>query len=327
MTSTRKTYPLDALVSPRFAQLGTFARLPYQRELQDIDVAFIGIPFDGGTTFRTGARMGPQAVRESSRLLRPYHLFLDVSPFDVFNVVDYGDVDVVPGSFQDTAEAISRTLRPLLARRIVPLVCGGDHSITLPVLRELARVHGPLNLIHFDSHFDFWDTYWGQKYTHGTWLRRCLEEGLLHRVAQAGIRGSQFSPDDLAYAAEHNIVVKTIKDFHDHGVFAALGSILETLPANEPLYVSWDIDVVDPAYAMATGTPEVGGLTSWQALECLRALVGKRLVGLDIVEVAPPYDAPGAPTSLLAANLFYEGISVLAKNYEQGMCVYLNLQE
>lgn len=322
MSQRRDIRPLDALVSPRFTQISTYARLPYDRDLSDIDVIFLGMPFDDGTTFRSGARMGPSAVRENSRLLRPYNMFLDISPFDVFNVVDYGDVDIIPGSFDATAQAISDTLGPVLEHHTVPLICGGDHSITLPVLRELARVHGPVNLIHFDSHFDFWDAYWGQKYTHGTWLRRALEEQLLGHVAQAGIRGPQFSPDDLRFPADHGIFLQTIKDFHQKGVAACMQSILDTIPADEPLYVSWDIDVVDPAFAMATGTPEVGGLTSWDAMECIRSLSGHRLVGMDIVEVAPPYDAPGATTSLLAANLFYEALSVLAKNHERGIIAY-----
>lgn len=322
MDTRRKIYPLDALISPRFTQISTFARLPHDRHLEDIDVVFVGMPFDDGTTFRTGARMGPAAVRENSRLLRPYNMFVDVSPFDVFNVVDYGDVDIIPGSFMDTADAISKTLGEILDQRCIPLICGGDHSITLPVLRELHRIHGPINLIHFDSHFDFWDSYWGQKYTHGTWLARCLEEQLLGKVAQAGIRGPQFSRDDLQFPADHNITLQTIKDFHVKGVARAMQTILDAVPADQPLYVSWDIDVVDPAYAMATGTPEVGGLTSWEAMECLRSLVGRRLVGIDIVEVSPPYDAPGATTSLLAANLFYEGLSVIAKNHLNGVGVY-----
>lgn len=322
MTERRDVRPLDALVSPRFTQISTYARLPHERELQDIDVVFIGMPFDDGTTFRSGARMGPSAVRENSRLLRPYNMFLDVSPFEVFNVVDYGDVDIIPGSFVETAKAISSTLGPILDRGCAPLICGGDHSITLPVLRELKRVHGPVNLIHFDSHFDFWDQYWGQKYTHGTWLRRSLEEGLLNRVAQAGIRGPQFAREDLQFPRDHGIMLQTIEDFHVKGVKAAMQTILETIPADGPLYISWDIDVVDPAYAMATGTPEVGGITSWQALECLRSVVGHRLVGLDIVEVAPPYDAAGATTSLLAANLFYEALSVMALNQINGIRVF-----
>lgn len=319
MTKRRNIQPLDALQSPRFTQIGTYARLPHDRDLTDIDVVFLGMPFDDGTTFRSGARMGPSAVRENSRLLRPYNMFLDVSPFDVFNVVDYGDVDIIPGSFADTANAISATLAPILDHGCLPLICGGDHSITLPVLRELKRIRGPINLIHFDSHFDFWDQYWGQKYTHGTWLRRSLEEGLLGHVAQAGIRGPQFTHEDLQFPQNHGITLQTIQDFHEKGVKAAMEAILETIPRDGPLYVSWDIDVVDPAYAMATGTPEVGGLTSWQALECLRALAGYRLIGLDIVEVAPPYDAPGATTSLLAANLFYEALSVMAVNRKNGV--------
>lgn len=322
MPIRRDVRPLDPMESPRFTQISTFARLPHDRDLSDIEVVFLGIPFDDGTTFRTGARMGPAAVRENSRLLRPYNMFVESSPFDEFNVVDYGDVNVIPGSFMHTADAISETLGGVLDRRVIPIICGGDHSITLPVLRELSRVHGRINLIHFDSHFDFWDSYWGQKYTHGTWLRRSLEENLLGKVAQAGIRGPQFTPDDIQYSVDQNIILQTIKDFHVKGVECAMQAILCAIPPHEPLYVSWDIDVVDPAYAMATGTPEVGGLTSWQALECIRALVGHRLVGMDIVEVSPPYDGPGAITSLLAANLFFEGLSVLAKNHANGVLAY-----
>ncbi len=322
MSIRRDIRPLDPMESPRFTQISTFGRLPHDQDLSDIEVAFLGIPFDDGTTFRTGARMGPAAVRENSRLLRPYNMFVESSPFDQFNVVDYGDVNVIPGSFMHTAEAISETLGAVVDQGVIPLICGGDHSITLPVLRELSRVHGGINLIHFDSHFDFWDSYWGQKYTHGTWLRRSLEENLLGTVAQAGIRGPQFTPDDLQYSAHQNITLQTIKDFHVKGVEGAMDTILQAIPPDGPLYVSWDIDVVDPAYAMATGTPEVGGLTSWQALECIRALVGRRLVGMDIVEVSPPYDGPGAITSLLAANLFFEGLSVMAKNAAQGLAPF-----
>lgn len=319
MPSRRDIRPLDALVSPRFTQISTYARLPYERDLTDIDVAFVGMPFDDATTFRSGARMGPAAVRENSRLLRPYNMFVDVEPYNTFNVVDYGDVDIVPGSFERTAEAIAESLGHMLDRGTIPLICGGDHSITLPILREMHRIHGPVNLIHFDSHFDFWDAYWGQKYTHGTWLRRALEEHLVGHVAQAGIRGPQFSPDDLAFPRGHGITLQTIKEFHTRGVQAVMTTILDAMPPEEPLYVSWDIDVVDPAYAMATGTPEVGGLTSWDAMECIRQLQGRRLVGIDIVEVAPPYDAPGATTSLLAANLFYEALCVMAKNKQNGI--------
>lgn len=322
MSLRRNIQPLDALVSPRFTQISTFSRLPHDRHLEDIDVVFIGMPFDDGTTFRSGARMGPSAVRDNSRLLRPYNMFLDVAPFEIFNVIDYGDVDIVPGSFQDTARAVYQTLEVILSHHCVPLICGGDHSITLPVLRALHSIHGPINLIHFDSHFDFWDVYWGQKYTHGTWLLRALEEHLLGTVAQAGIRGPQFSRNDLQFPEIHKIILHTIKDFHVNGIPSVMKAILDAIPPHQPLYISWDIDVVDPAYAMGTGTPEVGGLTSWQALECIRSLVGHRLIGMDVVEVSPPYDAPGAITSLLAANLFYEGLAVLAKNHTMGIDAY-----
>ncbi len=313
----------DAMTSPRFAQIATFARLPYERDLSDIDVAFVGVPFDDGTTFRSGARMGPSAVREHSRLLRPYNPFMNVGPFDSLNVVDWGDVDIVPGFILETFEKVQHDIMLLMEHRTAPLVCGGDHSITLPVLRELAKQHGPVNLIHFDSHLDFWDEYWdGQKYTHGTWLRRVVEEGLTGVVVQAGIRGSQYGASDMNFAHDHNIDITFIDDFHRHGIELTMKRIVDRFPADQPLYISWDIDVVDPAFAGATGTPEVGGLTSWQAIQAIRALAGWRVVGMDVVEVSPPYDAPGGQTSLLAANLFYEMLSVMARNTEEGLSIF-----
>lgn len=313
MNARRRIRPLDALESPRFTHVATFARLPWDRDLTDIDAVFLGVPFDDGTTFRTGARMGPAAIREHSRLLRPYNLFLDVSPFDVLNIVDYGDVDVVPGYFHATCERVEATLRTLTKADVLPFVAGGDHSVTLPVLRRVAEAYGPVNIVHFDSHFGFWDQYWGQKYTHGTWLRRALEEGLLNQVAQVGIRGPQFTPDDLTWAQQQGIHVATIRDYHREGPEMTIQRVMECMDRTTPLYVSWDIDVVDPAYSPGTGTPEVGGMTSWGALECLRALEGFNLVGADVVEVAPPYDGAGGITSLLAANLLYEMLSLVAK--------------
>jgi agmatinase len=318
MSSRRKVRPLDALVSPRFTQIATFARLPHTRDLTDIDVAFVGIPFDDATTYRTGARQGPSAIREQSRLLRPYNMVLDVEPFDVLNVVDWGDVDIVPGSFPDTAAAIEAALAEVLGAHVVPLLAGGDHSLALPALRALHRVHGPVNLVHFDSHFDFWDQYWGQRYTHGTWLRRAWEEGLLARVVQIGIRGPQFAREDLTFAHSNRFVVVPIGELAQQPA-ARVRAALNDIPWSEPLYVSWDIDVIDPAFAPGTGTPEVGGLTSREALDIVRMLVGRRLVGFDVVEVSPLYDGPGAITALLAANLLYEVLSVLAKNALGGL--------
>ena len=318
----RKIMPLDISDSPRYSQIATFARLPWEKDLTDVDVAFVGVPFDDGTTFRSGARMAPSSVREHSRLLRLYNPFVDVSPYEHFNVVDYGDISVIPGYIADTFERIEEGISVLASAHVAPLICGGDHSITYPVLRALAKTHGKINLLHFDSHFDFWDAYWGKKYTHGTWLRRAIEEGLTGKVSQGGIRGGFMSKEDSRYAQEQKITSFTIKAFHERGVEAVVAEMLSGIPKEEPLYVSVDIDFIDPAYAGATGTPEVGGVTSWQALECIRALAGHRLVGMDVVEVSPPYDGPGGITSLLAANLLFEGLSVMAKNHEQGLQIY-----
>ncbi|PSN84279.1 agmatinase [Candidatus Marsarchaeota G1 archaeon OSP_B] len=309
----KKVRQIDAMKSPRFTQVATFARLPNLRTLKNIHAVFLGIPFDDGTTYRTGARLGPQAIREQSRLLRPYNMFLDVSPFESLNVVDYGDVNVVPGYIQDTFKKIQKDVGKIVKNKVVPFIAGGDHSLTLPVLREIALVHGKINLLHFDSHFDFWDTYWGKKYTHGTWLRRAIEEGLLNRVAQACIRGSVYSKSDFEFARENAILVKTIREFHEKGVAQVMNEIRRFFPTNEPLYVSFDIDAVDPAFAGGTGTPEVGGITSWDALECIRSLLGYKLVGFDVVEVSPLFDPPSQNTALLAANLIYEALCVLAK--------------
>lgn len=321
-TAQRDLRQRDALTSPRFAQIASFARLPHSQDLTDVDAAFIGVPFDDGTTFRSGARMGPAAIRENSRLLRPYNPFVGVSPFDVLNVLDYGDVDVVPGYIPETFTAIEEAMGPVVRSRVIPLIGGGDHSITLPILRQVVQAHGPVNLLHFDSHLDFWDEYWGKKYTHGTWLRRVVEEGLVKRVGQAGIRGSQYAPDDMQFAHDNDIRVVFMDTMQLDGVGRTMETLMGEFPADEPLYISWDIDVVDPAFAGATGTPEVGGLTSWQAVQIVRSFVNRRIVGMDIVEVAPPYDGPGAQTSLLAANLFYEMISVIAKSAENGIHAY-----
>lgn len=317
----RRIQPLDALVSPRFAQVATFARLPYDRDLADVDVAFVGVPFDDATTYRAGARVGPSAIREQSRLLRPYNMNIDVYPFDVLNVIDYGDVDVVPGSFVETAKNVEGVMTTLLDHGVAPLVAGGDHSMALPLLRAVHRTHGPVHLVHFDSHFDFWDQHWGQRYTHGTWLRRAYEEQLLGKVLQIGIRGPQFTRDDFQYAVDHGFRVVTLRQL-ERDPEGTIRQALASMPGDEPTYLSFDIDVVDPAYAMGTGTPEVGGLTSREALRAIQAFVGHRLVGAEVVEVAPPYDGPGAITSLLAANLLYEMLSVMAKNTSQGLPPY-----
>jgi agmatinase len=271
------------------------------------------VPYDGGVSYRTGARFGPRAVREQSSLIRPWNPVLKVHPFERLRVADCGDVDVVPISIERTHEAIERRIDGVLTAGARPLCVGGDHSITLPILRALARRHGPLGVVHFDAHPDTWDEYFGSKLFHGTPFRRAVEEGLIdtRRFVQVGIRGPLYDDQDFAFHAEHGIEVLRIEPIKENG----LGWATERLARlrGGPLYCSFDIDALDPAYAPATGTPEVGGLTSWEALCLVRSLVGASLVGADIVEVSPPYDGPGQITALMAANLAFELLSVMAR--------------
>jgi agmatinase len=304
--------PRNPFVSPRFGQLATFMLLPYADGPEGLDVALLGVPYDGGVSYRTGARFGPRAVREQSSLIRPWNPVLKVHPFDRLRVADCGDVDVVPISIERTHAAIEAKIDAVLAARARPLTVGGDHSITLPILRSLARRHGPLGVVHFDAHPDTWDEYFGSKLFHGTPFRRAIEEGLINtdRMIQVGIRGPLYGPEDFAFHDEHGLEVLRIEPIKEQGLPWAVDRLARL--RGGPLYCSFDIDALDPAYAPATGTPEVGGLTSWEALSLVRALAGTSLVGADIVEVSPPYDGPGQITSLLAANLAFELLSVLA---------------
>jgi agmatinase len=304
--------PRDAFRSPRFGQPATFMRLPYLREPAALDVALLGIPYDGGTSYRTGARYGPRHIRDQSSLIRPWNPALKVAPFERLRVADYGDVDVAPVSIEATFAAVERDVGVLVQAGVTPLSVGGDHSVTLPILRALARRHGPLALVHFDAHPDTWDEYFGSKHFHGTTFRRAVEEGLVdgRRIIQIGIRGPLYGPDDFDFHAAHGLEVLRIEDVKERGT-AWAAERLERL-AGRPAYCSFDIDAVDPAYAPATGTPEVGGLSSYESLVLVRALRSLDLVGADVVEVSPPYDGPGQITSLLAANLLFELLSTLA---------------
>lgn len=298
---------LDALKSPRFTQISTFARLPHTQNLRGVRACFVGVPFDDAVTYRTGARFGPSSIRQASRLLRPYNPFLDVYPFDELNACDYGDVNIIPGYTEDTMKLVQEELTTL-ARKTVPFIAGGDHSITLPVLRTMRAIHGKVNLVHLDSHYDFWNSYWGKKYTHGTWLRRALEEGLLKEVFQVGIRASLFSKEDVRDSERLKIHSFNIRETKHNQA-----RIIRDINALKgKTYVSLDIDVTDPAFAPGTGTPEVGGLSSFELVEFVRSMK-LDLVGFDVVEVSPPYDLSEL-TSMLAANLLYEGMSLLAKN-------------
>jgi agmatinase len=304
--------PRDPFVSPRFGQIATFMLLPHTTDLAHLDVALLGIPYDGGTSYRTGARFGPRAVREQSSLIRTWNPVLKVHPFERLRVADCGDVDVVPISIERTYEKIETRVDAVVAAGARPLCVGGDHSISLPILRALARRHGPLGVIHFDAHPDTWDEYFGSKFFHGTPFRRAIEEGAVdpRRMIQVGIRGPLYGPEDFAFQDQHGMEVLRIEPIKEQGVAWAAERLARLRGA--PVYCSFDIDAIDPAYAPATGTPEVGGLTSYEALALVRSLAGHTLVGADVVEVAPPYDGPGQITSLMAANLMFELVSVFA---------------
>jgi agmatinase len=304
--------PVDATAVPRYAGPATFARLPRIDQVDHVDVAVVGMPFDSGVSYRPGARFGPAHVRASSKLLRPYHPALDVSPFAVQQVVDAGDLAINPFDLGEAIASIERGADELRAAGVKLLSIGGDHTIALPLLRSLHRTHGEIAVLHFDAHLDTWDTYFGAPFTHGTPFRRASEEGLLdqERCMHIGIRGPLYSADDLREDGVLGFQVIGTDDYQTAGVTAVVERMRARL-SDGPVYVSIDIDVLDPAHAPGTGTPEAGGLTSRELLHTLRALVGANIVGADIVEVAPAYDHAEI-TGIAAAHVAYELLSVLA---------------
>ncbi|HJQ72205.1 MAG TPA: agmatinase [Actinomycetota bacterium] len=304
--------PIDPLVVPRFAGPATFARLPRREDVEACDVAILGIPFDSGVTYRPGARFGPQAVRSASRLLRSYHPALDVEPFAAQQVVDAGDIACNPFDIAEAITQIEAGAEEVLDAASALLSIGGDHTIALPLLRVMHRRHGPVALVHFDAHLDTWDTYFGAAYTHGTPFRRAWEEGLLleDKAAHVGIRGPLFSPVDLVDDARFGFEIVTAMDVLDEGR-AAVAERLRSRLGDSPVYISIDIDALDPAFAPGTGTPEAGGLTSRELLGVLRGFAGIRLVGADIVEVAPPYDHAEV-TAVAASHAAYELLALFA---------------
>jgi len=305
--------PRASFKSPRFAQPATFMRLPHVEDLRGLDVAMVGVPFDGGTSYRPGARLGPREVRAQSSLIRPYNFFQKVSPFERLEVADVGDIDAPPTSIEKCYDVVESRIGAIVEHGARPLVVGGDHSISLPILRALARAHGPLALIQFDAHIDTWDEYFGGKYFHGTPFRRAIEEGVIdgHRFVQIGIRGPMYGEDDFDFHREHGITMIDIDQVKEQGVARIADRIRRV--ATGSTYVTFDIDAVDPAFAPGTGTPEVGGLTSHEALQLVRKLSGLQIVGADVVEVSPPFDGPGHITSLLAANLLFELLCVFTR--------------
>jgi agmatinase len=309
-----KSKQLDSRKSPRFAQPATFMRLPYQVDLAGVDVAILGVPFDSGTSYRSGARLGPREIRAQSSLIRLYSYFLKISPFETLNVVDAGDVDAPPVGIEPAYAAIQSGVQRILDAGATPLVVGGDHSISLPCLRAAAAAHGPLALVQFDAHIDTWGDYFGGKYFHGSPFRRAIEERLIDpaRYVQVGIRGPMYGEEeDFAFQRERRVTTIDIGMVKRDGVDKTIGRVRDIVGAR-PLYVTFDIDSVDPAFAPGTGTPEVGGLTSYEAQELVRGLAGSNIVGCDVVEVAPAFDGPGQITALLAANIMFELLCVRA---------------
>jgi agmatinase len=304
--------PLDAMVYPRFSGIRTFMRLPHVTDLQGVDFAIVGVPFDTGGTYRVGARFGPAGIRQESMLLRPYNPALDIAIFDICSGVDYGDLSVTPGYLPESHQQIEQGAAVVFAGGSIPIFLGGDHSVSLPLLRAAVGRHGPVALVHFDAHSDLWHGYFGGKDTHGTPFRRALEEGLIDtsRSSQIGLRGSLYDAGDLNMSYEAGFQVVTGPELHQQGIPQTLEQVLGRVGTG-PAYLSFDIDFVDPAYAPGTGTPEVGGFTGAQCLQLIRGLVGVNFIGFDLVEVMPPYD-PAGLTSLLAANLVYEFISLIA---------------
>lgn len=300
------------ITGPRFAGIKTFMRLPNIRATEDVDVAIVGIPFDTGASYKSGARFGPSAIREASTLMRNYSMNLDVNIFDHLSCIDYGDLDVIPGYIHETYKNIEEGLKPLLDSDIIPISLGGDHSITLGELRAVAKKHGPVALVHFDSHLDTWDNYWGMKYTHGTPFRRACEEGLIdtaHSI-QIGIRGSQYGPEDIQGSRDLGFQVLTANQLHEIGIEEGIKQIQERV-GSAKVFLSYDIDFIDPSMAPGTGTIEVGGFTGYEAMKLIQGMKDMNIIAMDMVEVLPAID-PAGLTSYMAANLIHETISVLA---------------
>lgn len=309
--------PISGLEYPRFEGISTFMRLPQVQDLSGLDVAIVGIPFDTGASYRIGARFGPSAVRAGSRLLRPYNPVQQVGIFDHLSVVDYGDLPVVPGFIEASYAKIVDGLLPIHEAGVVPIGVGGDHSIVLAELRAAQARHGSLGLAHFDSHSDTWDAYWGEKFTHGTPFRRAIEEGLIDpsRSIQVGMRGPVYDQSDLTDAQELGLELIAGPELMELGMEAAAKRVRARV-GEGPTFLSFDIDFIDPSCAPGTGTPEVGGPLTREALKLIRCLTDIRFVAFDLVEVLPQYDVAEV-TAMTAANVIYEFLSLLALRHAE----------
>ena len=304
--------PVDAALVPRFADIPTFMRLPAVRDPAGLDIALIGVPWDGGTTNRAGARHGPREIRNQSSMMRKVHHASRLAPYELARVADLGDCPVNPIDLMDTLARIQAFYRRVHEAGALPLSAGGDHLITLPIMRAIAADR-PLGMVHIDAHSDTNDRYFGDNlYTHGTPFRRAVEEGLLdaRRTVQIGIRGSIYRSDDLEFAESSGMRVLYIEDVMGMGMESVIAEARRVVGAG-PVYVSFDVDGLDPVFAPGTGTPEIGGLTTREAQQLLRGLQGLTLVGADVVEVAPPFD-PSGLTALTGATFMFELLCLLA---------------
>ncbi|CAM2191712.1 Guanidinopropionase [Paraburkholderia kururiensis] len=309
--------PVDAGLVPRFAGLSTFMRLPAVSNFADVDIALIGVPWDGGTTNRAGARHGPREIRNMSSLMRKVHHVSRIAPYDLLRVGDVGDAPVNPIDLLDSLRQIEHFYSAVHRAGAIPISAGGDHLVTLPIFRAIAK-HRPIGMIHFDAHSDTNDTYFGHNpYTHGTPFRRAIEEGLLDpkRTVQIGIRGSVYSADDLDFARDAGVRIIEMEEFTALGV---AGTIAEArrVAGTGPAYVSFDVDALDPSFAPGTGTPEIGGITTREAQQMIRGLRGLHLIGADVVEVSPPFDPTGG-TALVGATMMFELLCVIAEAQAQ----------
>ena len=311
--------PISGLETPRFAGMATFMRLPHvppgHEHWPELDFGFVGVPWDGGTTNRPGARHGPRQVRDSSAMVRRVHPIRRRSPYADHNCADLGDVPVNPADLDDSLKRVDAFYRMLRRDGIVPITAGGDHLIALPILRGL--VQEPVGMIQFDSHTDLYRSYFGgYRYTHGTPFRRAVEEGLLdpRRTVQIGLRGSMYDTEDIDFGQAQGVRMVMVDELMERGVPDVMEEA-RGIVGTEPIYVSFDIDFVDPAYAPGTGTPEIGGPTSFQALQAVRGLAGTNMVGADMVEVSPPFD-PSGGTALIGATVMFELLCAMTAGKE-----------
>ena len=314
--SQKDFLPITGTVMPRFAGIATFMRLPYlsldNPEVKDVEVGLVGVPWDGGTTNRAGARHGPRQLRDLSTLARNVNRASGINPFELCNCADLGDSPVNPVDLNATLEHVQAFFAQLHERGIIPLAAGGDHLVTLPIMRAIAK-DGPIGMVHFDAHTDTWDRYFGgSQYTHGTPFRRAIEEGLLDtkRTVQIGIRGALYNDSENDWGVAQGVRVIDIDEYHQLGIPGVIAEARRVV-GNGPTYVSFDVDFLDPVYAPGTGTPEIGGATTYEAQQLIRGLQGLNLIGGDVVEVSPPFD-PLGNTALVGMTMMFEILCVLA---------------